>query len=317
MTKNLLKNIALCGLIFFSLGMVKAEREHSALPSIIQYVLSDSVKEEKSPLELVLEAYQDPLSEHIFVAAHRGGKQFDDQEMVPGNSIANIENAVGKGFDLYESDIEILGDDTLIVFHDDHFNNLTNTNVPNDFLDNADIAYAKSLLLTYDNGGVSSERIPTLLEFLTAAKDKIMIKFDLKSGTFGTSTLIEIFDMVETTQTTEQVLIRGGANLLNVADTNGYDTRIIMRRYDSMPSVQAITDLVDNYDVRAISIPNGVGPDVLTAANAAGLIVEIHELDEFTDTDRQNAINDGVRQFHSFKPSTLLEYLEQNGFREF
>lgn len=287
------------------------------LPPIIDLVLQES---KLSRLEQVLNAYENPNSQHIFVAAHRGGKEFDAAEGIPGNSIANIDNAISKGFDLYESDIEILGDETLVVFHDNYFNNLTNTEAAEmDFLDNATLAYAKSLFLTYDNGGgVSDQRIPTLEEFLTAAKGKIMVKFDLKSGTFDGPVLQRIFDTVVATETIDQVLIRGGSSALSFANQNGY-ARMLMRRYNAgdEPTVTEINDLVANYDVRAISIPDGADAAVIAAANAAGLVVEIHELSDFTDQQRADAINQGVRQFHSFAPSLLLDYLQLNGHREF
>lgn len=297
-------------LLFLLSGTALAQAS-AYLPPIYYLLLQES------RLEKVLRAYSNPGSEHIFIAAHRGGKENDEQDAAPGNSIANIDNAFSIGFDLYESDIEILGDGTLVVFHDNVFDHLSNTSETDDALDNADLAYAKSLFLTYDNGVVSNQRIPTLEEFLNAARDKIMLKFDLKSGTFGTSTLKNIFDTVVSTDTVDQVLIRGGSNLLIVADSNGYDTRMIMRRYDSAPSVMDINDLVSDYNVRAISIPSGADSAVITAANAHGLVVEIHELTDITNQEREDAIAAGYRQFHSFKPSLLLDYLKTNGHREF
>lgn len=322
MKKLLARVVIVLGILLVNIA--NAQFSPAVLPSVYK-LLFDSNNTAATNLERVLAAYDNPNSSHIFIAAHRGGKENDQVDQAPGNSIVNIANALSKGFDLYESDIEILknntptdfSDDVLVVFHDDTFDNLTNTTVIDDALDAADLDYAKSLFLTYDNGGVSNQRIPTLEEFLTAAKDNIMVKFDLKNGTFNTTTLIKIFDIVVATQTVEQVLIRGGENLLNVANDNGYDTRMIMRRYDSMPSPQEITDLATNFNLRAISIPNGADSAVYDAANDAGLVVEIHELDGFTDTDRLNAINAGVRQFHTFKPLLLLDYLEQNNYREF
>ncbi|MBX2848805.1 MAG: glycerophosphodiester phosphodiesterase family protein [Acidiferrobacterales bacterium] len=315
--------------VFVSIEYVSAQVNSESLVPVICYLMCDPEPDTLTPLENVLNAFHNPDSEHIFVAAHRGGKEFDDEEMIPGNSIANIDNALSKGFDIYESDIEILmndtpddlSDDVLVVFHDDNFDNLTNTTVVNDLLDEADLNYAKGLFLTYDNDVVSTERIPTLEEFLTAAKDKIMVKFDLKSGTFASTTLHKIFDIVVETGTVEQVLIRGGTFLLDQANDNGYDTRMIMRRYNSAPTAQDISDLANNYDIRAISIPEGASSDVLAAAISAGLVVEFHELQGVTDQEReagyQAAIDAGVRQFHSFTPSLLLEYLEKNGYREF
>lgn len=294
------------------------------MPPVINHILNQHDEQidpvdEPTPLQQVLDAYENPESNHVFIAAHRGGRENDVVDGVPGNSIANIDNALSNGFDLYESDIEILGDDTLIVFHDDHFNDLTNSTVENDLLDNRDLNYAKSLFLTFTDGSVSNQTIPTLEEFLTAGKDQIMFKFDLKSGTFSGTTLRRIFDIVLATDTVDQVLIRGGQNLLDTASEGGYDTRMIMRRFNSSPTVADINALA-NFDLRAISIPNGASDDVIAAAISAGLIVEIHE-SQGTDQERQdswrNGIEQGVRQFHSFKPEQLKAYLIDNDHREF
>jgi len=322
--------ISLLGLFFC--GLLSANDNKMVMSPIVDLVLNQQTR-----LEKTLDAYQDPNSSHIFIAAHRGGKEFDDEEGIPGNSIANIDNSLGKGFDLYESDIEILYDGTLVVFHDNFFEGLTNSEVTDDFLDNptATLAYAKSLFLTYDNNGVSSERIPTLEEFLSAIKGKMMVKFDLKSGTFGSSVVQRILDTAVNTGTTEQVLIRAGSNVLDIANDNGYDTEMIMRRFgsDPAPTVTDINDLVANYDVRAISIPalGDATSAIVQAANAAGLVVEVHESQcssslppmdfdecvEQRETDWQTAIDLGVRQFHSFKPSLLKAYLKENSYREF
>jgi len=287
-----------------------------ALPPIIHYVLQDSTL-----LEQVLTAYETPSSNHIFIAAHRGGKEFDVAEMAPGNSIANIENALSKRFDLYESDIEILGDGTLVVFHDPTFDNLTNTSIINHTLDDATIGDLNNLFLTYSDDSVSNQKVPTLDQFLTAIKGKLMVKFDLKSGTFGTSTLIKIMQTAVSTGTTEQVLIRGGNNLLSVANNNGFDTRMIMLRYDTAPSVADINAVANGPPVRAISIPGGATAAIMSAANAAGLVVEVHESQGVSnmqlELDWQAALDNGVRQFHSFKPSLLKAYLVANGYRRF
>ena len=316
--KKFTDHLTLCTLVVMPLViMTKAIAAAPYMPPLINHILDHS--EELSPLEQVLEAYENPASSHVFIAAHRGGRENDVSDGAPGNSIANIDNALSNGFDLYESDIEILGDDTLIVFHDDHFNDLTNSTVEDDLLDNRDLSYAKSLFLTFTDGSVSNQRIPTLEEFLIAGKDKIMFKFDLKSGTFSGTTLRRIFDTVLATETVDQVLIRGGQNLLETASDGGYDTRMIMRRFNSEPTIDDINALA-NFDLRAISIPNGASDEVIAAAVSAGLIVEFHE-SQGTDQERQDSwsmgIEQGVRQFHSFKPEQLKAYLIANGHREF
>ncbi len=294
-------------LTFLWLVSGKVLASDSIIPVLSLLLFGD----EQSHLERVLAEYNNPSSTHIFIAAHRGGKETDFADQAPGNSIANIDNAVSKGFDLYESDIEILGDNTLVIFHDNEFDNLTNSTVIDDLLDDADLAYAKSLRLTYTNGQVSTQQIPTLTEFLNAGKGKIMFKFDLKSGTH--SKIQDILDIVINTQTQQQVLIRGGMYVLDQAKNNGYDTMMIMPQLDNAnTSVSDINNLIANYSLRAISLPNGAQQAAIDAANAAGIIVETHESQVAGDLQAswQNAIVSGYRQIHSFKPSQLLTYLK-------
>jgi len=308
------------GLFTLLLAASMAFANKDIIPTV-NYLLLEDEHKSLSTLERVLQVFENPDSSHILVAAHRGGRENDREDNAPGNSIANIDNALSNGFDLYESDIEILGDGTLVVFHDDFFEDLTNSTITDDLLDNATLEYAKSLFLTYVDGSVSEHRIPTLEEFLLAGKDKIMFKFDLKSGTIGGGTLRRIFDTVVATDTAQQVLIRGGASLLTTSADGGYDTNMIMRRYNSPPTIEEIITLTTDYDVRAISIPNGASDDVIDTANQAGLVVEVHELQGTDDAtllaDANDNTTQGIRQFHSFKPGVLRAYLEANNHREF
>lgn len=284
---NVLTRLRVSLLLLISCSCQVAQSSPDSITPPIWLLLQE---EQKTRFEQTIEAYTDPNSNHIFIAAHRGGKENDRQDRAPGNSIANIANAISKEFDIYESDIEILlgnGEETLIVFHDNEFDFLTNTNVVDDKLDDADLAYAKSLLLTYDDDTVSSERIPTLEEFLLAAKDRVIVKFDLKSGLLSTSRLITLFNIIQETGIQNQVLIRGGDFVLTTAQNNNFDTRQIMRRYDSEPTVAEINSLTDNFSVKAISIPNGASAQIIQAAQAKGLIVEVHESQGVSDQQRE------------------------------
>jgi glycerophosphoryl diester phosphodiesterase len=327
----------------------RAQTQSGALPPIIDLLLhqSDCQAIGANRLEKTLDALTKDCLNHIFIAAHRGGKDTDDEDQIPGNSIANIDNALNKGYDIFESDIEIIknntpndsSDDVLVVFHDDFFNDLTNfdelypnpeATMTSNLLDEQSLSFAQSLFLTYDNGGVSNQRIPTLEEFLTAIKGKMLVKFDLKSGTFSASVIRKILDTVVATDTVDQVFIRAGTSALEVAktyeSTSGTSvpyTRIMMPRYNEKPDVAAIQNLGNNYSVRAISIPalSNVDAALVAAAKEASILIEIHETqgvsDQQREADYQTAIDLGIRQFHSFKPSKLKSFLEANDYRSF
>ena len=136
------------------MGNLPVKAQTAAYLLSIYYLL---LQESEALLQRGLSAYGSS-SRHVFVVAYRGGRENDRSDMAPGDSLANISNAVEKDFYIYESDIEILSDQTLVVFHDAWFNDLTNCDsVP---------------------GCDSDQTIPTLEKFLRAIKGRIMVKLD-------------------------------------------------------------------------------------------------------------------------------------------
>jgi len=60
----------------------------------------------------------DPTSTRVFIAAHRGGYESDKEDKAPENSIANIENCEGKGYEIFETDIQRTKDGHFVIVHD-------------------------------------------------------------------------------------------------------------------------------------------------------------------------------------------------------
>ena len=68
----------------------------------------------------------DDLRRSVLVAAHRGGYANDKADGAPENSLANLELAIEKRFDVYETDIQRTVDGVFVIMHDDTIDRETN-----------------------------------------------------------------------------------------------------------------------------------------------------------------------------------------------
>ena len=59
-----------------------------------------------------------PESFAVLVAAHRGGYETDKADRAPENSVANVEMAIQKGYDVFETDIQRTADGMFVIVHD-------------------------------------------------------------------------------------------------------------------------------------------------------------------------------------------------------
>lgn len=113
----------------------------------------------------------------ILIAAHRGGYENDFKDKAPENSIANIQNAINHGFDIYESDIQRTSDGKFIIMHDPTIDRTTNGTGEVAKMSSEEL---KKYNLIYRNGKESTEKIPFLDEFISKGNGKIIFKIDYK-----------------------------------------------------------------------------------------------------------------------------------------
>lgn len=123
-------------------------------------------------------ALADPASKHVIVVAHRGCWQSR-----PENSLAGLNACVQLGVDAVELDVRHTRDGVAVIVHDETVDRTTNGHGHVADLSWAEIA---KLQLRAGHGGpdapLTRERVPTLDQYLAAAKDRIMIVFDVKDG---------------------------------------------------------------------------------------------------------------------------------------
>lgn len=131
-----------------------------------------------SSIEATRRALADPTSKHIITVAHRAC-----WEVAPENSIAAIDACVRLGVDAVENDVRQTRDGVAVIMHDETVDRTTNGHGRV-----ADLTWAELSRLRLRAGGggpkarLTTQRIPTLDEYIAAAKDRVMIVYDVKDG---------------------------------------------------------------------------------------------------------------------------------------
>lgn len=129
-------------------------------------------------LKVTRRALADPTSTHLIVVAHRGCWHSTSE-----NSLAGLDACVRLGVDAVELDVRHSRDGVAVIIHDDTLDRTTDGHGSV-----ADRTWAElsRLHLKTGHGGkdamLTGQRIPTLDQYLTAAKGRLMIVFDVKDG---------------------------------------------------------------------------------------------------------------------------------------
>ena len=112
----------------------------------------------------------------VFVVAHRAC-----HERAPENSLMSIERCIELGVDIIEVDVRTTTDGALVMFHDSEVSRTTDGY---GYIAEMTLEEVRALRLKERDGGpgahLTSERVPTLAEFLAAAKDHLIVHLDVK-----------------------------------------------------------------------------------------------------------------------------------------
>ena len=121
--------------------------------------------------EKILAEMNDPASDYVIVASHRG-----DWRNYPENSIPAIESVIRMGVDIVEIDLKMTKDSVLVLSHDKTIDRMLNgKGLVSDFtLDSLRTFRLKRA----HNVTTDSLRITTLEEALTVCKDRIVVNLD-------------------------------------------------------------------------------------------------------------------------------------------
>lgn len=130
----------------------------------------------RTPAARALETLSDAGSKRILVIAHRSCWQ-----QAPENSLAGVRACERLGVDGVELDVRHSRDGVAVIIHDETVDRTTNGHGKVTEMSWAELS---ALRLKERSGGqgarLTEERIPTLTQYLRAARNRLMIVFDVK-----------------------------------------------------------------------------------------------------------------------------------------
>lgn len=146
--------------------------------------------------EAVKELYETPGK--VWVMTHRA---HTTDRRIPENSLAAVRASILAGADVIETDTHRTKDGKIVISHDESINNHTDGTGK---ITNMTLQAIRGYHLTDRNGDVTQEVMPTLEEFLKAARGKIYVNLDYSPRTASTR---EVLKVVESLGMVQQVFM--------------------------------------------------------------------------------------------------------------
>jgi len=249
-------------------------------------------------------------SNTVLIAAHRGGYENDYKDKAPENSVVNIKNAVSKGFDVYETDLQRTKDGVFVIVHDQTIERETDGHGE---VKNITLAELKKLKKRYTNGVTSQEPVATFEEFLQHGKNRITFKVDMKPGI--QAYFKEIVSLVKKHKMMDSVLFRveyKEADFFSkyVNEGNPYSENLLMFMVDSKQQVDFIEKTFSPLSIQ-VNIgsknPWAQSLEVIKYAASKDILVETHVIGN--EKQWGSLVHAGVRMLHSQTPLKTLDYL--------
>lgn len=257
----------------------------------------------------------DPNHPRVLVAAHRGGYESDREDNAPENSITNVEVAIRRGYDVYETDIQRTADGVFVIVHDPTLDRETNGSGSVAELTFKEL---RALKKRFRDGTVSDQSVATLEELLLAGKDRILFKPDLKPG------VMEHFDelarLIGKLGMQEQVFLRTAAKDAAVIQTLFKEGTPRVEVMFKLGNRNEIRQIHADFRPRTVEVKFGKGETLsavkraaISEATSLGILVEAHS---YNDPKQWEALAEaGVRMFHTAAPEKTLRFLRENGWR--
>lgn len=178
-----------------------------------------------------------PHLERVLVVAHRA-----DWRNYPENSLAAIESAIQMGVDIIELDVQQSQDSVLVVMHD---RTLNRTTTGKGSVSETPFDSIRTLFLKNGCAIKTKHRVPTLEEALLACKGRVLINLDKADRYFE-----QIYDLLQKTGTTKQVVMKGSKTLDEVKTLYGnYLSEVIYMpvvHLDRPNGVKEVEEFVEN-----------------------------------------------------------------------
>lgn len=254
-----------------------------------------------------------PKHQEILVAAHRGGYENEIEDKAPENSLINIDNAVRRGFDIYESDIRRTKDGVFVVMHDETIDRTTNGKGK---VTELTVEQLKPFRLKLSNGTITDEKISTVEEFLKRGNGRIVFKFDFK---VELKHLPEFAEQIDKWKAKKNVLLRFGfkKDLFPVLNSIPKQKRPqVLIRVKKLWQYEALKKNLDEYHV-SINTGNELKYTdeqlkIIDVASKAGEVIESHSFgDRLKNREEYWAkqIKLPITIFHTKKPILFKEFV--------
>jgi len=251
-------------------------------------------------------------SKVVLIAAHRGGYENDKADNAPENSIANVDNSVSNGIQLYESDISLTSDGQFVIIHDPTLDRETTGTGP---VNEHSLAEIKQLYKRFRDGSVSTHRVATLQELIRAGRGKTIFKIDLKKG--ANEHLKEIIEIIKAENMMDGVILRlpyrdRGLVKEYIANSGEYNSNLFMFKIKSRAAVDEIIELINprtiQVDLNRKDPTSEKSIGLIKYAVSKGLLVETHAYQ--TSKEWAVLLNAGVRMLHTKQASEVKALIE-------
>ncbi len=273
-----------------------------------------------------------PAPNDVMVVAHRGC-WLDTAE----NSLAGIERCVELGVDMIEIDVRSSRDGQLMLMHDETVDRTTNgTGVVGD-LTSSDLRQLRLRQGAGDGDAeLTQQRVPTLEEALSAARDRLLVNLDIKETLYD-----QAMETARRVGSESQIVIKMA--------TDANDPRLANAAFHGemyfMPIIRECTDdparfcsprLHDavgayaRYNPIAVEVVNHTDDYLVDGANAVreqnarlwvntlpGFAAGRSDDKSLVDPDGNWGflVNIGVNMIQTDRPEALLTYLKSRGLR--
>lgn len=265
-----------------------------------------------TPVESILSTSK----EGIYIAAHRGGYENEYIDQAPENSIANIQNAITQGFEIYESDVRRTLDGVFVIMHDSTIDRTTNGSGEVEKMLSKDL---KKYRLLYYNGEESNERIPFLTDFITKGNGRIIFKLDYKSDLVY---LNEIIKEIQSLNLEDRVILRFPYDDEIIKELGKYDldkTPHILIRINTLTEYHTLKYALGPKMISILAKDNYFNQehlDIIAAASSENIIIEAHTFHDNKDNREaywEEQIKLPITIFHTKRPILFQNFLMKNG----
>ena len=221
-------------------------------------------------LSEVMVRFKDPSCTDVWVMAHRANTA---DKTIPENSIKGLNACIAAGIQVVETDTRLTSDGQIVICHDE---SISRTTTGSGNISDLTLSKIRSYRLKDRNGAATTQVMPTLKEFLEAARGKIYVNLDYSPRTASTA---QVMAVVQELGMTEQVLLycNSAAKIAEVAAIDPY-----AHAYAWYNRYAELKQLPGEHMVQYGYTPDS-RPD-LGAAVSEGLICTVNMLTGVSDT---------------------------------